>query len=71
MATAEFIIMLVEWYLYAGIAIAVAFLVWGVDKIDEAARGTFLFRVLVLPGLIGLWPLVLVMWRRHAKAGGV
>lgn len=69
--TAEFIIMLVEWYLYAGIAVAVAFLVWGVDRIDAAARGAFLFRVLVLPGLVGLWPLVLVMWRRHAKAGGV
>ncbi|MEQ9488571.1 MAG: hypothetical protein RIM72_06210 [Alphaproteobacteria bacterium] len=71
MAAAEFIILLVEWYLYAGIAVAVAFLAWGVDRIDEAARGTFLFRVLVLPGLVGLWPLVLVMWRRHAKAGGV
>lgn len=71
MAIAEFIILLVEWYLYAGIAVALAFVIYGVDKIDEAAHGSFLFRVLIVPGLVGLWPLVLVMWRRHAKAGGV
>ncbi len=71
MATAEIILLIAEWYLYAGAVVALAFIVYGVDKIDEAAHGTFLFRVLILPGLIGLWPLVLVMWRRHAKAGGV
>jgi len=71
MATSELILLIAEWYFYAGCAVALAFVVYGVDKIDEAAHGTYLYRVLILPGLIGLWPLVLVMWRRHAKAGGV
>lgn len=71
MAFAEIIILLVEWYLYVGIAVALAFIIYGVDKIDEAAHGTFLFRLLILPGLVGLWPLVIVMWRRHLRAGGV
>ena len=71
MAIAEIILLLAEWYLYAGGAVALAFIVYGVDKIDDAAHGTFLFRLLIVPGLVGLWPLVLVMWRRHHRAGGV
>ncbi|EDP63075.1 hypothetical protein BAL199_29897 [alpha proteobacterium BAL199] len=49
-------------YLWVGVATAVLFLGWGVDRIDPSARGAYLFRLLVAPGVIGLWPLVAVRW---------
>ncbi|MCI4666054.1 MAG: hypothetical protein MRY74_15165 [Neomegalonema sp.] len=52
----------VEIYVWIGIAIAAAFLSLGVGRIDPAARGAYAFRILVLPGVVGLWPLVLWRW---------
>ncbi len=51
----------------AGFGVGVAFLVFGLDRCDPAARGAYGFRPLLLPGLILLWPLVL--WRWLARAG--
>jgi hypothetical protein len=53
-------------YVWCGSAVAVAFLAFGLDRIDPAARGSYTFRPLLVPGLILLWPLVLVIWRRRA-----
>jgi hypothetical protein len=46
----------------AGAAVAFAFLLVGIDRIDEAARGSYAVRPILLPGLILLWPLVLWRW---------
>lgn len=59
-------------YLWIGAAVAVAFLAWGVDRIDDSARGAYLFRILAAPGVVGLWPLVLACWvarERRAECG--
>ncbi|MEM6902362.1 MAG: hypothetical protein AAF556_03895, partial [Pseudomonadota bacterium] len=44
------------------LAVGAAFLIFGLDRVDEDARGTVIFRVLLVPGLILLWPLVLYRW---------
>jgi hypothetical protein len=49
-------------YGLAGLVVALAFLLFGLDRIDPAARGAYGFRPLLLPGLVLLWPLVLVRW---------
>ncbi|MEQ8393744.1 MAG: hypothetical protein RIC85_05155 [Gammaproteobacteria bacterium] len=62
MDTANALVVVAEIYLWIGVATAVLFLGWGVERIDPSARGAYLFRVLVAPGVIGLWPLVAVRW---------
>ena len=49
---------------YGGIGalIAVAFLLWGMDRVDPAAAGAYAMRPLLVPGLVLLWPLVLWRW---------
>ncbi len=51
-------------YGYAGIGgvVALAFVLVGIDRVDEAAHGAYLVRPLLVPGLTLLWPIVLVRW---------
>jgi len=49
-------------YAVIGAVLALAFLLWGVDRIDPAADGAYAFRPLLLPGLVLLWPLVAARW---------
>lgn len=62
---------LVQAYAVIGAVLALAFVLWGVDRIDPAARDAVGFRPLLLPGAALLWPAVLVRWimlqRRHAR----
>ena len=51
-------------YAALGVAVALAFLTVGIERVDPAARGAHAFRPLLLPGLVLLWPLVLWRWRR-------
>ncbi len=47
-------------YLLLGLGFAVFFLAYKLSKIDANARGTSLgFRLLILPGVILLWPLLI------------
>lgn len=62
MSVAETILDFVRLWGYAGLAVAVAFLGYGIDRIDEDARGAYLFRILAIPGAILLWPLVIRRW---------
>lgn len=69
METAELLLTLAGVYLWVGVALAAVFLAWGVDRIDPSARGAYLFRVLVAPGVVGLWPLVALRWALVARGG--
>lgn len=65
---AIFLIDAVGLYLLTGLFFGVAFVSVGVSKIDHAARGTSpVFRLLILPGSVALWPLLAVKWVRHRK----
>jgi hypothetical protein len=62
-SVAESIVVLVGAYVAAGALFAAAFLTWGVSRIDPAARqGTPGFRLIILPGVVALWPLLLFKW---------
>ncbi len=49
-------------YASTGALVSILFLVFGIDRIDPAARGAYAFRPLLVPGLVLLWPLVLWRW---------
>jgi hypothetical protein len=56
-------------WLAIGAVIGVAFLFLGIDRVDPAARGSFAFRPLLLPGLTLLWPFVVVRWFVLSRRG--
>jgi len=54
---------------FVGLVFAVAFLLLGFDKVDEAAHGAYAVRPLLIPGLVLLWPLVIWRWVALSKRG--
>lgn len=50
------------WYGWAGLAVAAVFLTLGVGRVDDSARGAYAARIVLIPGVIVLWPVVLVRW---------
>lgn len=68
MNEAELILLAVKIWAGVGACVTVAFLTFGIDRIDEDADGAFVFRPLIVPGIILIWPLVL--WRWSALARG-
>jgi hypothetical protein len=61
------IVQIVTVYLAVGVVVGVAFLFVGIDQVDEAARGAFAFRPLLLPGLTLLWPYVVTRWLKRTR----
>ena len=59
---------LAQAYAAIGLPTALGFLAFGLARIDPGARGAYGFRPLLLPGLVLLWPLVLVRWAILARA---
>ncbi|HEY0678173.1 MAG TPA: hypothetical protein VGD17_07795 [Chitinophagaceae bacterium] len=55
-------------YLAAGLLFAMLFVTKGVDVIDEGSHGTgWGFRLIIVPGTILLWPVLLIKWKRALK----
>ena len=55
-------------YLCCGIVFSIAFLVKGINKVDETTHGsTWGFKIIIIPGVIALWPLLLQKWRKTKK----
>ena len=53
-------------YLAIRAGFAVIFATWGAQTIDPAAEGMpIAARLLILPGAMGLWPVLLVKWLRR------
>ena len=59
---AAFIVHAAGVYAALGSLLAVAFLLWGIDRIDPAAVGSYAFRPLLFPGIVLLWPVVALRW---------
>lgn len=53
-------------YLLAGFVTGLAFVVFGVTRV-QAAPVTVGARILLLPGATALWPIVLTRWLRTAR----
>ena len=64
-AVARIVVWLAEAYLSLGLAVALAFVAFGVERVlPEPARVTWGARLLLLPASAALWPLILKRWRR-------
>ena len=57
------------YYGYAGIAVAAYFLLYGIDRIDPGARGSYLFRLFLIPAAVVFWPVILWRWAIIARTG--
>jgi hypothetical protein len=65
MTPAIAILLLLAAYLAAGVFVGVPFVLVGAGRMDSAARGAPVgFRVLIFPGVVALWPLLVWMWAR-------
>jgi len=64
-AFAEVLTVVVGVYVAAGVLFAMPFVLRGVNRIDpvagQSSRG---FRLIILPGVVALWPLLLRRWLR-------
>lgn len=65
---AALIVDVLRGYVLAGALVALAFLTIGIDRHDPGARGAYVFRALLAPGLVLLWPLVALRWSRLEAA---
>ena len=62
------LLLVVAVYLIAGLFFGIAFIIKGVTRIDEAALGSgWGFRLIILPGSIVFWPLLLKKWMNAPK----
>ncbi len=62
------ILVVVAIYLVAGLVFAIPFVIKGVTKIDEGAKGsTWGFRIIIIPGTIVFWPVLLKKWMKENK----
>jgi membrane protein implicated in regulation of membrane protease activity len=63
MTIAEWFVNLAIIYAMIGLVFAIAFIIIGIGRIDPAAKGSPLtFRLLILPGVAVLWPVLLKRW---------
>ncbi|MEM6849488.1 MAG: hypothetical protein AAF580_15720 [Pseudomonadota bacterium] len=72
MSLAAFIVEAVRVYALIGLCLAAIFLVIGIGRITPDARGAYVFRPLLIPGVVLLWPVVLLRWtaiERGAEGG--
>jgi hypothetical protein len=64
---AETLIWAVTIYALLGLLFAMAFVLFGVTRVDAVAQGTgWGFRLLILPGVVAWWPLLLRRWLQSA-----
>jgi len=64
MDVAQALVMAMQTWGIIGAVVALVFLTIGIDRIDEDARGAYVFRPLLIPGVLLIWPLVLWRWWR-------
>lgn len=52
-------------YAAMGLAFACAFLTHGIIRVDPVSKGSGIgFRLIILPGVAALWPVLLTRWIR-------
>ncbi|WP_299200909.1 hypothetical protein [uncultured Tateyamaria sp.] len=62
MDVAQALVMAMQTWGMIGALVAAVFLTIGIDRIDEDARGAYVFRPLLIPGVLLIWPIVLWRW---------
>lgn len=63
MTMVAIILLMAAAYLAAGIVFTIPFITRGITRIDEGAAGSGLgFRLIIIPGVIVFWPVLLKKW---------
>ena len=63
MALAESIVAGLAIYFGVGAVVAILFLVFGVAKLDDSAKGAgIFFRPMIFLGCVSLWPFIVIRW---------
>ena len=58
-----FLLLIVGLYAVIGLGVGLTFVLRGVNHVDPvAADSPFVFRIVILPGCVGLWPILLLKW---------
>ena len=61
-------LLIVVLYVAVGLVCGLAFVFVGVNRVDPIAHDSpMVFRVIILPGCVGLWPVVLWKWKNASK----
>jgi hypothetical protein len=61
----QVILIIVLIYLLLGMLFVIPFLVKGLTKVDEGAHGGSIgFKIIIIPGVIAFWPMLLNKWMR-------
>ncbi|MEL6328191.1 MAG: hypothetical protein AAFR38_00900 [Planctomycetota bacterium] len=61
--TATWVLLLLGIYVALGLLAGLAFVLMGAARVDPATRGTgWAFKLLILPGCVALWPLMVGRW---------
>lgn len=69
MIAAETIVGVLGAYAASGAIFAIAFVARGIESVDPVAKGSGIgFRMIALPGVVALWPLLLRTWFRKGRA---
>lgn len=64
----QVILIIVLIYLLLGVLFVIPFLMKGLSKVDEGAHGgTIGFKIIIIPGVIVFWPVLLSKWRKAVK----
>ena len=62
---AETLIRIAVGYALIGVVFGIPFVLRGADRIDPVAPGSSRgFRLIILPGVVALWPLLALRWAR-------
>jgi len=57
------ILIVMSFYLVSGLLFSILFLIIGLQRVDDGTNETSLFfKMLILPGVVLLWPLLLQKW---------
>ena len=66
----EVILIVVGIYLLLGGLFVIPFLMKGLAKIDERANGSTIgFKIIIIPGVIVFWPVLLSKWMKNRNHG--
>ena len=61
----EILLIIAAIYLLVGVLFVIPFLMKGLNKIDEGANGSTIgFKIIIIPGVIVFWPVLLSKWMK-------
>jgi len=66
----EPVLIIILIYLLLGVLFVIPFLMKGLTRVDESAhRATIGFKIIIIPGVIVFWPVLLSKWVKNFKHG--